>query len=357
MCRRDGRVVRLTIGQYPAWSLAKARAEASRLQMEATAEVAPVATAGAADPIAIAAAPVAVALPAPVVEGVTYGQLVETYAEGHLATIRSGKNVRSSLSQACMKPHWERPAAALTRGEIQKQVDHLVRIGTPSAATNLLKAVKSMFNWAKDRELVVDNPCDGAKRRTRTTRRDRILTDAEIVAVWKGCEAPTVPRQFGDVVQLLLLTGARRNEIAQMRWCELDGNVWTLPAERSKSGRPSTLTLPPAAMTIVGRQTRHPGGEFVFSTTRGRRPSSDFSKRKRLLDAASGATDWTLHDLRRTARSKLAEIGVDREVARRILNHSADALDEIYDRFAYAEPKAEALRRLADHIEGLVGAG
>ena len=109
-------------------------------------------------------------------------------------------------------------------------------------------------------------------------------------------------------------------------------------------------------MTIINRQPLHEG-PYIFSTTNGEKASSDYSKRKRLLDEASGVTNWTLHDLRRSARSIMPWLNIDRQVARRILNHQSDALDEIYDRYTYAEPKAEALQRLADHVLGLVAAG
>lgn len=145
----------------------------------------------------------------------------------------------------------------------------------------------------------------------------------------------------------------RRNEVAQMRRSEAVGDMWTLPAARSKSGRANALPLPPAAMAILASLPDHGADSFVFSTTNGAKPASNFAKNKRTLDEASGTSGWNLHDLRRTARTKLSEIGIDRDTARRIIGHAGDTLDETYDRATHEPAKRQALLRLSTHVMNL----
>jgi integrase len=336
ICRVAGKLVRQTLGEYPALSLSSARKEAQRIQRDA------------AEPTARVPPPVPVD-PA----GTTFAELVTSYVDMHLKpNTRSWANVAATLRQDALKPFSERDAAGMTKTDVVAVLDQMVKASQPHAAANVLRAVRAMYNWGVGRGTVQANPFDGMRPPVPTTMRDRILSDAEIVAVLRACD--DVPRPFGDLVRVLLHTGARRNEVAEMKWSEFQGNIWTLPAARSKSGRANSLPLPPSVLAVLEAQRRYSDGHgFVFTTSGGERPSSDFSKRKRLLDDASGTSGWRLHDLRRTARSKLAELGVPREVARRIVGHSVDRLDEVYDRFSYLEPKRDALAKLAGHFERL----
>lgn len=153
------------------------------------------------------------------------------------------------------------------------------------------------------------------------------------------------------MVRMLMLTGARRNEVARMQRSELMGDIRTLPAARSKSGRTNALPLPPAVMAILASLPDHGADAFVFTTTNGTKAASNFAKNKLALDKASGTSGWTLHDLRRTARTKLSELGIDRDTARRIIGHAGDTLDETYDRATHEPAKRDALMRLATHIQ------
>jgi integrase len=281
----------------------------------------------------------------------TYSELVENYDRLHLRpNLKSGPNILASLKQPVLHHLFDQGAGNVTKRDLVAAADTLRDANKPHAAANMLKAQRAMYNWAVDRGDVEANPCEGMRQPRTAAARERTLTDQEIAAVLGACDR--VPAPFGAVVRVLLHTGARRNEVAQMRWSELDGNVWTLPAARSKSGRANSLPLPPAVMAVIDAQARPAdGGDgYVFSTTDGARPSSDFSKRKRLLDEASEVTGWRLHDLRRTARSLMAKLGVDREVARRVVGHSVDQLDAIYDRHDYVKEKEHALSIVAEYL-------
>ena len=331
---RHGSLIRRTLGRYPALGLSDAR----KLALEALREMA---DAGQRKPET---------------NGKTVGELIDSYTKLHLQpNLRSWRNIKSKLVCAEAQSLLDRGAAEITKGDILAIMDRLVEASAPFAAENLLKAYRAMFNWAVARDELPFNPCVGLRSPAKHVQRDRVLTDQELAQVWNACDE--VPSEFGALVRLLLLTGARRSEVAEITWGEIDGDVWRLPSERSKSSRANARPLPPAALAILASLPSGGPDAFVLSTTGGARPSSAFNKRKVKLDEASGVTGWTLHDLRRTVRSKLSELGVPWEVARRIVGHQVDSLDATYDRHDYLPEKKGALERLAQHITGLCEKG
>ncbi len=242
---RRQRLVRHMLGRYPVLSLADARRRAMALMRE-------LADAGAQDGAVESGATAAP----------TLTELVDSYVELHLKrNTRSWRLSQSSLCQPALAHLHERNATSIEKREIIAVIDGLVDAGKPHAGVNLLKTLKAMFNWAIDRDLMTVNPCDRVRPPVKTTQRSRVLSDSEIVSVWRACD--WVPAPFGAMVRMLLYTGARRNEIAQMRWSELDGNVWTLPAARSKSKRANSLPLPPVAMAILQAQPRFGNDGYV----------------------------------------------------------------------------------------------
>lgn len=179
--------------------------------------------------------------------------------------------------------------------------------------------------------------------------RDRVLSNGEIKALWQALQQ--IPYPFGPFVQLLLLTAQRRDEIAHMRWREIDGDLWTIPRQRYENGRANAVPLTEEAQSILAALPR--SGEFVFSTT-GRTLISGFSKSKAAIDRASGVTGWRLHDLRRTARSLMSRTGVSSEIAERDLGHAIPGVAGVYDRHDYVSAKRDALRKLAAKITRIV---
>ena len=153
-------------------------------------------------------------------------------------------------------------------------------------------------------------------------------------------------------MQFLLLTAARRNEAAHMRWHEVVGTDWTLPPDRNKTKHDLTRPLSPAAQTVLSKVPRIADSDFVFSVA-GRRLGG-FSRRKTEIDAASGITDWTLHDLRRTARSLMSRTGVPSNHAERCLGHVITGVEGTYDRHSYRDEMARAFEALAAQIERIV---
>jgi integrase len=327
----NGRQQRITIGRYPLLSLAEARAMTKEVLIGGSAILGPP------------------AVEAPAEQTLTYAELADLYVERHLKpNTRSWRNVKSSLLRHPAVQHLlARPAASINLRELVEVVDSIAAAGTPQAAVNILRRLKMLFNWAVDRDLVPANPCERIRPPAKTVERDRVLTDAEIAAVWQASHQ--LPTPYGQMYRLFLLTGQRRSEVATMCWGEVQGDVWTIPREKVKKDRPHTVPLAGAAEDILAGLRRMPrvvdDNGFVFTTTGGKSASSNFAKVKRQLDALSGVTDWTIHDIRRTVRSKLAELGVPREVARKVLNHEDGKVDRIYNRHEYLAEKREALGR------------
>jgi integrase len=200
------------------------------------------------------------------------------------------------------------------------------------------------------------NPCAGVWRPRPSAARDRVLTNAEIARFWKATDA--VNGASSAVLKLLLLTGCRLNEVASLRWDEVseDGAALNLPGARTKNHRPHTVPLAPLAREIMADVPRIDGCVYAF-TTNGRTPVSNWSKTKAHLDAEMGTVPWRIHDLRRTAVTGMAELGIAPHVVEAVVNHVSGARAGVAGTYNRSELMAErraALERWAQHVAGLV---
>ena len=225
---------------------------------------------------------------------------------------------------------------------------------TEARARAMFATLSKMFGWLIAKRRLSQNPCTGVARPDTPRARDRVLADAEIVRFWRATDAER--KEFGTLLKVLLLTGARLNEVAGMRRAEIspDGMVWTVPGERAKNRRTHVVPLPPLARELIA--TASANGDLVF-TTDGAHPVAIGSKIKRRLDAAMQIPAWRIHDLRRTAATGMAEIGIAPHIVEACLNHVSGAKAGVagtYNRAAYAPEKKMALERWAAHIDGLV---
>jgi len=212
--------------------------------------------------------------------------------------------------------------------------------------------LKMLFNWAASRDMIPANPAEGVRPPAKTTERDRVLTDMEIAAVWRATAA--LPAPFWQMYRMFFLTGQRRSEVSRMQWREVHGDVWTIPREKVKKDRPHAVPLGKMAMEVLGSLPVTGPLGYVFTTTGGEASSSNFNKTKAELDATSGTFGWTIHDIRRTVRSKLAELGVPREIAAKVLNHETGKIDRIYNRHEYLNEKREALAKWEKRLGSIV---
>lgn len=182
--------------------------------------------------------------------------------------------------------------------------------------------------------------------------RSRILTDPEIVAIWKATEDHQHD-EYLAFVRFLLLTAARRDEAAKMAWSELDGANWELPARRNKAKVDFIRQLSPAALAVIQARPKFERSDWVF-TTDGKKPLSGYSGRKAMFDRACGVKDWRLHDLRRTARSLMSRASISGDIGEICLGHALQGVRGVYDRHDYAAEKKFAFDALASMIDSIV---
>jgi integrase len=242
------------------------------------------------------------------------------------------------------------------KSDIHKMLDEIVKRGSPITANRVLAVFRRLCNWAVGRGHVAVSPSESIESPAAENSRDRVLEDDELKLAWAAFESAGWP--FGPIAKLLLLTGARRDEIAGGRWSEIDlaAKTWTIAKERSKNGLAHEIPLGDSAVKIVA-ELPHKSDVFVFSTT-GKTPVSGFSKAKTSIDEAMLAalkrgaeergenpedvkapTHWTLHDLRRTAASGMAGIGFPPHVVEAVLNHKSGTIKgvaAVYNRYTYA---------------------
>jgi integrase len=246
-----------------------------------------------------------------------------------------------------------KPVGEVTRADVVDFLDRLERgEGFRHQVNRCRETLRAIFAYAIERELVTVNPIVGVSKRKEIPR-DRTLTDGELTALWMAIEKlPELPRAYFRVV---LLTGARRNEVRGMAWSELDldAGLWRLPAERTKSGRP--FEVPLSAPVLETLRTLPRIGPMVFAFD-GKRPMTVHQLVERVRRNA-GLSNVRLHDLRRTLRTGLAELGVSFEVAERVLNHAMPGLQAVYNRHSYAAEKRTALVLWADHVLSLTMKG
>jgi integrase len=247
---------------------------------------------------------------------------------------------------------WNLPASALTKARIVGVQDTLAKAGKHASAGRLVAYGRACFGWAVKRGRLASNPFQGLPAGTAAASRDRLLTDQEIGAIWRAACGMAEPA--GPYIRLALLTLARREEVAGMRWSEIspDLSVWTIPSYRMKRGQPHSVALTDAARAALGAVTRIEGQDLVFTTT-GKTPISGISKMKQRLDRFSGVTGWVLHDFRRAGASTLARLGFSPIVADKLLAHQPAALSSvarIYQQHDFNAEKKAALEAWAAHV-------
>jgi integrase len=267
----------------------------------------------------------------------------------------------SLLRRELARPLGNVELAEIDRAIVNERV-RKVAASRPGAAKELKTRANVFLGWCVTEGLLIANPLAGWRQPRRTKaeaieRTGRALADWELPVIWRAAEAAGWP--FGAYLQMLILLGQRRTETALMAWSQLDleAGVWTVPASITKSGRAHRGPLPPAAVTILRGLPRAARCDLVFPG-RQNRPITGWSKRLPPVYAqteAAGMAHWTLHDLRRTMRSGLGRLGVDRTIAELLLNHAiSDELTAIYDRAEYQQQRADAAGAWADHVVGEV---
>ncbi|WP_431268677.1 tyrosine-type recombinase/integrase [Dankookia sp. P2] len=282
----------------------------------------------------------------------TLDALIADWARLHLAGKRARYSAEAERAlRVAFRAHLDRPAAALTHATVVGVLDSLAGDGRAAMASRTMAYGRACYGWAVKRRRLPVNPFAGLPViEGGNPARDRVLTDAEVGAVWRA--AATLALPFGPLVKLLLLTAQRREEVAGLRWSELapDLSTWTLPGARAKNGKAHVVHLAEPARAILASLPRIAGQDLVFSTT-GTTAPSGFSKAKLALDTAmardgGSIPDWRFHDFRRTAVTWLAGAGFAPHVSDKLLNHvtgSIQGVAAIYQRSEFLAERKAAL--------------
>lgn len=345
--RHKGKQRRLALGRYPFISLADARSKAIAAIKDLN------------DGIDPAGDPEAEEAEAKRLEAYTFDKAVDAFVRLHCQ--RYNREVTARDTERILKTRFvsrwaKRDIREITRTDILKVLDDTVEAGLPSAANHALSAIRKFFNWCVERGMLEVSPCQGVKKPANNNSRERVLDAAELAAVWKGAELVGYP--FGPIVKLLILTAQRRNEVANMQWSQIDFEActWTLPSELTKNKRQHVVPLSPGAAKLLTTLPRFTT-DFVFPA-RGENPAfAHFSRGKLKLDALSDVAEWTLHDLRRTAATHMAQLGTPPHVIERLLNHVSGTFGGvagIYNRFQYLDEMREAVTAWEAKVHGAI---
>jgi integrase len=279
--------------------------------------------------------------------------VAEEYFKREGKKLRSIDEVKAIFRRYIFSRLGSRPIDSIKRSEVVRLLDYVEDNHGATAAQHALAALRTLFNWHASRDDDFLSPVVRGMSRVKPkeTARSRVLNDDELRAVWNTASEGN--GAFSAFIKFLLLTAARRREAASMRWTEIEGSDWVLPAARNKTKVELVRPLGKAAIEVLGRLPRIRECEFAF-TTDGRRPISGFSKFKAAFDESCGVKDWTLHDLRRTARSLMSRAGVNADIAERCLGHVIPGVRGVYDRHEYHDEMAYAYEALAAQIERIL---
>jgi integrase len=260
----------------------------------------------------------------------------------------------------CWQPLHKMDIDTVTRADIAVVLRRMEQERGTAAAALARTTLGTLYIWAMGQGLIEANPVIGTAKVEYSGKRERVLSDEEIAKVWQACSAPdNFPNggNFGRVLKLLILLGARRREIECMKWSELDLTkaIWTLPAERSKNRRALTLPLSPAALAIFAEILPQRSEAYLFS----RFGNIDGGRQLKKLREQAGVHDWSPHDLRRTCATGMANLGIAPHVIECVLNHVSGfrrGVAGVYNRSSYAREVADALLRWSEHVTGVAGA-
>jgi integrase len=290
---------------------------------------------------------------------------IETAVASFLERHTFVKNRRSTAEKAArifsrdVLPHWRgRKLNEIRKADVIDLVEDIAASGRGYHANRTLGTLSKFFNWLVARDVLAISPVTRVEKPFKEKPRERLLSDAELCALWNACKGDG---PFGDALRVLMCTGARRDEISRMRWDELDEKrqELRLSGERSKNRREHVIPLSPQVWSIIEAQPRFVGCAYVFSAD-GKRPVTGWDKAKVRISTKAGIAPetWRLHDLRRSCASGMQKLGVSVPVIEKALGHISGAtrgLVGVYQRYDYADEVRIALQKWSDHVERVVG--
>jgi integrase len=340
-CRdAEGAPRRFPLGAWPAVGLREAR-DAARAEREKIRK--------GADPIK--AAQLVRAAGRDAASGIgTLEALLAHYGAVRGEQLRSWADCRRRIASVFAK-HMARPIRSLTKADLQAAAD---MHRSAQAAAGAVRYIRPVLRWADKRGLL-DGALASIDPPAKVQRRERVLTESELAAIWRATDAKGIPPTFARLLRLLILTGQRREEVAGMTWAELsaDRHTWTIASAMAKNGKANVVPLCEAARALL---PAGPGAGLIFPGQRGS-PFNGWSKAKADLDRVAGVADWRIHDIRRTVATGLQRLGVRFEVTEAVLNHisgSRGGVAGIYQRHEWTTEKRAALAGWAGEVASIV---
>lgn len=335
MYRYHGRLRRLTLGTYPALSLADAgqRARdaffakehdldpAREKQIERKSE--------------------------------TFEELVLEYLERHAKVKKKSWKEDKRVLKREFLPVWKyEKANKITRRDVRLILDRIVDRGSPIQANRALAIVRKTFNFAIQRDIIEINPCWKIPAPGVERKRDRVLSVDEMKILWSTLEG--MNSNTKDYFQLLLLTGQRPGEVSMMEWSEIDFNAgwWVIPAIKAKNNFSHRVPLSTSAIEILSKRKEPVNGAWVFPSSKANKPHTYWKKALNKVRKQSGIAFRT-HDLRRTVASHIASTGTPRIVIKKILNHRDSDITAVYDCYSYDREKRTALESWAESLRAI----
>ena len=274
-------------------------------------------------------------------------------AEGYLTRVakdhRSKGKTEATLARLVYPAFGARPIDAITRSDVVRLLDQIEDDNGPVMANQVLGNISRVMDWHATRSDNFRSPIVKGMKRAGAQDRSRILTDEEFRAVWAAAGEYAHP--FGPLLRFILFTATRRNEALYARRSEIVGDLWTIPAARYKTKIDHVVPLTQAALAQLPSEVGQAGWLF---TANGKQAIGGLTRHKAAIDKASGVSGYTLHDLRRTARSLMSRAGIASDHAERCLGHVIGGVRGVYDRHDFLEEKRQAFSALAGLVDRIV---
>lgn len=349
--RVDGQRRFLNLGDYPATSLQDARKkyEAAAAQVKLLKNGLP----GGADPVGVKTDKSAAReerRKAP-----TVADLIDEYLTKHAKPKKRGWQEDKRILEKDALPAWgKRKAADITKRDVVLLLERIVERGSPGSANNNFKIIRKMFAFAVDRDILPISPCIGVKMPAPLNTRERTLSESEIKTLWTKLDDAGLSDEIRRAIKLILVTAQRPGEVIGMHSSEIDGNWWTIPAERAKNGKSHRVYLTDTALSLIGDTT---GKGFIFPCPHNGKDQAiavnalPRAVRRNMAGNRLDIDHFTPHDLRRTAATFMAMNGEMDEVIDAVLNHSKQGVIKVYNQYRYDKEKQAALEAWEQKIK------
>lgn len=336
-----GRVRRMTLGRFPAMSVADAHAAFGEAMRKRSMGL---------DPGAMNVETNVASREAP-----TFAELADQYMERHARPNKRKKSADSDhriLHKDVLSRWGAHKAEAIQRKDVRALITDIVDRGAPIQANRTLALVRKVYNWGLGEDLVSHNPCLGVRAPGKERQRERVLSDDEIRAFLVALPETAMSAESKLALRLLLLTAQRCGEVLGLRWDEIDASTgwWTIPSHKAKNGKSHRVPLSEQALAVLAEaRLLNPDRETVFPSPRGDAPMVETAVARALrknlarIGADTDSGRFTPHDLRRTAASHITSMGQPRLVVSKILNHAERGVTAVYDRHSYDAEKRTAL--------------